>query len=124
MARIQEQLADLETRIRGMAVPSQDRVWEHLRGEKATLNQLLLHDYNLIAPCRAIREKALAVTPSAWTDGDAQELEALAAKVEIRAVARRFPAHAGLGKREPGVNPRDREQCFDFGRGRHRRYVH
>lgn len=82
MARLQDQLADLETRIRGMAVPTQDRVWEHVRSEKTTLNQLLLHDYNLIAPCRAIREKALGVTPASWTEGDALELEDLAARVE------------------------------------------
>ncbi len=82
MARLQERLADLETRIRSMAVPTQDRVWEHVRSEKATLNQLLLHDYNLIAPCRELREKVLSLSPADWSDEVASELEDLTGQVE------------------------------------------
>jgi hypothetical protein len=89
MARLQERCSDLETRIRSMSVPSQDRVWEHLRSEKALLNQLLLHDYNLIAPCHELREKVLALTPADWTDDVESNVDQLADQIErsIRARA-------------------------------------
>ncbi|HEY8885763.1 MAG TPA: hypothetical protein VIO35_10660 [Chloroflexota bacterium] len=82
MARLQDRLGDLETRIRGMAVPSQDRVWEHLRSEKTLLNQLLLHDYNLIAPCQDLRTEVQRLTPTDWNDDVAASLDAFANQVE------------------------------------------
>lgn len=88
IARLQERLADLETRVRGMVVPTGDRVWERFRGERALLNQLLLHDYNLIAPARELRERAEALGPSDWSDEVAVDLEARIDQIE-RAVRAR-----------------------------------
>jgi hypothetical protein len=82
MARLQERFGDLETRIRSMAVPTQDRVWERIRNEKALLNQLLLHDYSLISPCHELREQAQALTPADWNDDVAAALDGLADKIE------------------------------------------
>jgi hypothetical protein len=88
MARLQDRLGDLETRIRGMAVPTQDRVWEHVRGEKTLLNQLLLHDYNLIAPCHDLRELAQRLTPNDWSDEAAANLDTFANQIERSVRAR------------------------------------
>jgi hypothetical protein len=82
MARLQERFSDLDTRIRSMAVPTQDRIWEHLRTEKALLNQLLLHDYNLIGPCHDLLAQVQALSPSDWTDEVEATLDRLADQIE------------------------------------------
>jgi hypothetical protein len=88
IARLQERLADLETRIRSMAVPTQDRVWERVRSEKLLLSQLLVHDYNLVAPSHDLCERAQGLTAAEWSDEIAAALEDLADRVE-RAVRAR-----------------------------------
>ena len=71
---IQEQLGDLDTRIRSMAVPTQDRVWEHFRSELPLLNQLLQFDYKLISSCQLVSDQATALTPASWDDDSADQL--------------------------------------------------
>lgn len=68
IAAVQERLSDLETRVRGMAVPTQDRVWEKFRGERTLLNQLILHDYNLAAPAMTVRERCQSLHPADWSE--------------------------------------------------------
>lgn len=81
MARLQERLEDLETRIRSMAVPTRDQVWERFRREKALLQQLLLFDYNLIAPSQELRTQAQAILPGDW-DAVAPDLERAIDQIE------------------------------------------
>jgi len=68
ITRLQERVADLETRIRSMPVPVQDRAWEKFRQEHKTLNDLLLRDYNLILPCQNLREQLRVVKVDAWSE--------------------------------------------------------
>lgn len=68
IASLQERIAGLETRIRSMSVPVQDRVWEKFRGEHQLLNDLLLRDYNLITPCQKLREQLRTIKVEAWSD--------------------------------------------------------
>lgn len=77
-----QRLEDLGTRIRSMPVPSQDRVWERFRSEKATLLQLLQQDYNLISPCKELRDAILALTPSDWSDATSGSLQSFADRIE------------------------------------------
>lgn len=65
---IQERLGDLESRVRGMSVPTQDRVWEKLRNERNLLNQLIVQDYNLLAPASTLLERCVAMKPADWND--------------------------------------------------------
>lgn len=88
MARVQERLADLETRIRNMAVPPTDRVWARFRDEARLLGDLLLHDYALIAPAVALRDQSLALTPDTWTPEAASALNQAAAQLEAGIRAR------------------------------------
>ncbi|HEX6799834.1 MAG TPA: hypothetical protein VF116_19140 [Ktedonobacterales bacterium] len=88
MARLQERAADLETRIRNMAVPPTDRVWARFRDEARLLGDLLLHDYALIAPAMALRDQALALTPDAWSPAAASALNQEAAQLEAGIRAR------------------------------------
>jgi hypothetical protein len=71
---INDQLADLDTRIRSMSVPTQDRMWEHFRSELSLLNQLILFDYNLISSCQQVSDMASALAPADWNDDSADEL--------------------------------------------------
>ncbi len=82
MAQLMERLEDLATRIRSMAVPTQDRVWEHFRGERALLSQLLQQDYNLVAPCHELRDAVQRLTPADWNDATASSLQTTADRVE------------------------------------------
>ena len=51
-----------------MAVPTQDKVWKRLRGERETLSRLLSTDYLLISTCDRVREWAAGTTPGSWRD--------------------------------------------------------
>jgi hypothetical protein len=82
MARLQDRLSDLETGIRSMAVPTQDRVWERFRREATLLEELLLYDYNLIAPCQEVRDQVLALTADMWRPEAASGLQQSANQIE------------------------------------------
>lgn len=88
MTRLQDRLADLETRVRSMPVPPTDKVWERFRHEQTLLAELLTHDYNLIAPSRELRDAAQALTADAWTDDSADALDRLAGQIELAIRAR------------------------------------
>lgn len=82
MARLQEAIADLETRIRSMAVPVQDRAWEKFRGEHQLLNDLLMQDYNLIVPCQNLREQMRTIKVEDWTAETAEAIEAAVSQID------------------------------------------
>ncbi|HEX5417021.1 MAG TPA: hypothetical protein VFZ25_15265 [Chloroflexota bacterium] len=92
----QQRVSDLESRVRGMTVPTQDRVWEKFRGEKALLNQLILHDYNLAAPAVAIRERCQALRPAEWGDDVESSLADLIDQVEAAARQRAGLLQGGM----------------------------
>ena len=89
LARVHQRLADLDTDIRGMAVPTQDRVWEHFRGESSLLNQLLLFDYRLVSSCQTVSDRVAGLGPSDWNDETAADFERALDDVERVARQRR-----------------------------------
>jgi hypothetical protein len=82
MARMQEQVADLETRVRSMSVPVQDRAWEKFRKEDRLLNELLMQDYNLIAPCQNLREMLRTVHVESWNAESVQQVETVMSQID------------------------------------------
>ncbi len=96
MARMQEQLADLEIRVRSMAVPVQDRAWEKFRGEHELLSQLLMQDYNLIKPCQELRELVRTIRVDDWTEETVQKVESDIGQIDdaIRARQQFLQFHA------------------------------
>ena len=78
LARLQERLEGLETRVRSMSVPTADRAWDHFRNEKGLLTELLLRDYNLIGPAQQLREAAQALRAESWSPDAERELGQLA----------------------------------------------
>lgn len=77
MTRLQDRLAELETRVRSMPVPPTDTVWERFRREQTLLAELLTHDYNLVTPCREVRDAAQALSAGTWTADSAAALDTL-----------------------------------------------
>ena len=63
---VQQALANVETHIRGMSVPTQDRIWWRFRQEQALLMQLLQFDLNLVRSCEQIYYYVAQLTPEDW----------------------------------------------------------
>lgn len=69
--------------IRGMAVPTQDKVWKRIRKEMDLLNRLVSTDFLLISQCDGIRDAAASLTPDEWQSGAGRgELEGLLAELD------------------------------------------
>lgn len=63
----QQALAKVESGIRGMAVPSQDRIWWRFRQEQALLMQLLNFDLALVRDSEQIYQYVSRMTPEDWS---------------------------------------------------------
>lgn len=68
--RLRERLGDLETQIRSMSVPTQDRVWWRFRQELPLLEALISHDYGLMRDTHSIQQFFTGVTASDWQARD------------------------------------------------------
>ncbi len=64
--QVQQELSNVETHIRGMSVPSQDRIWWRFRQEQPLLFQLLNFDLALVRDSEQIYEYVSHLTPEAW----------------------------------------------------------
>jgi hypothetical protein len=63
---VQQALSNIETHIRGMAVPAQDRTWWRFRQEQALLAQLLQFDLTLVRTSEQIYQYVTQLTPDNW----------------------------------------------------------
>jgi hypothetical protein len=66
MEEIQQAISALESHIRGMAVPTQDRIWWRFRQEQALLAQLLSFDLRLVRGCEQLHQSVSGLTPEGW----------------------------------------------------------
>ena len=64
----QQALSDLETAIRGMAVPAQDRIWWRFRQEETLLRQLLQFDLALVRNSEQVYWYVSQLTPDNWNN--------------------------------------------------------
>jgi len=80
--RLQTRLADLAARIRAVPVPPSDKVWMRFRKERQTLEDLLLHDYNLIQPATELRDLVRGLQPDDWSTERAGDLDQRATGIE------------------------------------------
>ena len=69
IGQLRSKVSDIETQIRGMSVPTQDKVWWRFRDEAVLLEQLVGFDYQLISQCRDIADQVRAVTADDWNAG-------------------------------------------------------
>ena len=63
---VQQAISNIETHIRGMSVPSQDRIWWRFRQEQALLSQLLSFDLALVRTSEQIYQYVVQLTPETW----------------------------------------------------------
>ena len=67
----QQTLSSLESQIRGMPVPAQDRIWWRFRQEQALLAQLLNFDLALVRNSEQIYYYVSQLTPEGWNAQEA-----------------------------------------------------
>src|SRR5437879_6459608 len=72
----QQALSSLESHIRGMSVPTQDRIWWRFRQEQALLAQLLSFDLRLVRGSEQLHQFTTQLTPDGWNVYSAGTLRA------------------------------------------------
>lgn len=63
---LRQELSDCETHIRGMSVPTQDKIWWRFREERTLLGQLLNFDLSLVRNCEQVYNYVMQLTPESW----------------------------------------------------------
>ncbi|SRR5579885_440381 len=85
---LQQEVADLEGRVRGMAVPTADRIWGRFRAELTILRQLLQFDLDLVRGSEAIYQQASSASVDTWIGASAQEFRGMLRHLNQIALAR------------------------------------
>ena len=67
---LRDRINGLASQIRGMAIPTQDRIWWRFRDEQSTLNQLLQFDYGLISRTEFVYQTVRNLNGSAWENSN------------------------------------------------------
>ncbi|MBO0778027.1 MAG: hypothetical protein J2P37_04285 [Ktedonobacteraceae bacterium] len=83
----QQALASVESGIRGMSVPTQDRIWWRFRQEQVLVTQLLNFDLLLVRGSEQIYQYVSRITPEDWvsqSSGLRQVTQQLAQTVKER----------------------------------------
>jgi hypothetical protein len=62
----QQALSQVEAHIRGMSVPTQDKIWWRFRQEQALLMQLLEFDVRLVRSSEQLYQYVVQLTPESW----------------------------------------------------------
>jgi hypothetical protein len=68
LQKLRAEVTTLSSRIRGLSVPTQDRVWERFRNETTTLHFLLSSDYQLIMEADAVLAAVKSLTALTWNE--------------------------------------------------------
>jgi hypothetical protein len=71
---LQQEIADLEGRVRGMSVPTADRIWGRFRQELMTLRQLLQFDLDMVRGSEMIFQQVSNANADNWSGAYAQEV--------------------------------------------------
>ncbi len=71
---VQQSLAQLEAHIRGMSVPTQDRIWWRFRQEQPLLMQLLNFDLRLVRSSEQIFGFVSQLIPEEWNSQSSSQL--------------------------------------------------
>lgn len=66
---VQQAVSRVESRIRGMSVPTQDKIWQRFRQEQTLLEQLLEFDLRLVRDSEQVSQYAAQLTPESWNAG-------------------------------------------------------
>lgn len=80
MAR--QALSDIETHVRGMSVPTQDRTWWRFRQEQSLLGQLLNFDLLLVRSSEELYQYVAQLTPERWNTESSARLRQIMQRTE------------------------------------------
>ncbi len=75
--RLQQEVGDLEARVRGMSVPTADRIWSRFREELTTLRQLMQFDLDLVRGAEAFYQYVYNANADVWNMAYAQEVRGM-----------------------------------------------
>jgi hypothetical protein len=82
MEALQQELSAIESHIRGMPVPTQDRRWQRFRQEQGLLEQLLNFDLTLVRDCEQVYQYVAQLTPEDWNSSGSGQLRHLLQQVK------------------------------------------
>ncbi len=82
MEAARQALSNIETHIRGMSVPTQDRTWWRFRQEQTLLGQLLNFDLSLVRSSEDLYQFVAQLTPEGWNSQGSATLRQLMQRVE------------------------------------------
>jgi len=68
MEDVQQAISNVESHIRGMSVPAQDRIWWRFRQEQPLLMQLLNFDLALVHASEQVYHYVTHLTPETWNN--------------------------------------------------------
>ena len=68
MEGVQQAISNVESHIRGMSVPAQDRIWWRFREEHTLLLQLLNFDLALVRASEQVYQYVTQLTPETWNN--------------------------------------------------------
>jgi hypothetical protein len=68
MEDVQQAISNVESHIRGMSVPAQDRIWWRFRQEQSLLMQLLNFDLALVHGSEQVYHYVTHLTPEIWNN--------------------------------------------------------
>lgn len=77
MEEVQQTVSGLESHVRGMSMPTQDRIWWRFRQEQALLDQLLTFDLRLVRGSEQVYQCVRQLTPESWQRSSSGELRSL-----------------------------------------------
>ncbi|MBV9257799.1 MAG: hypothetical protein JO215_07250 [Ktedonobacteraceae bacterium] len=72
---VQQAISRVEAHIRGMSVPTQDKIWWRFRQEQALLERLLSFDLSLVRDSEQIYQYVSQLTPESWNAGGSAPLQ-------------------------------------------------
>ena len=82
MEAVQQELSAIESHIRGMSVPTQDRIWQRFRQEQGLLEQLLNFDLTLVRACEQVYQYVAQLVPEDWNSQGSSQLRHLLHQVK------------------------------------------
>jgi hypothetical protein len=85
---LQQNISRLESSIRGMVVPNQDRIWWRFHQEEPLLRQLLNYDLSLVRGCEQVHQVASQMTADGWHYQGGSQIAELLRQVTQTAKAR------------------------------------
>jgi hypothetical protein len=83
-----KEIGDLEARVRGMAVPTDDRIWSRFREELTTLRQLMQFDLDMVRGSEGLYQYVYNATADIWNAAYAQEVRGMVRRLNQISQAR------------------------------------